>query len=71
MKDRRTKEGYKLRVYMDQIKEIKAMSDAEWVDQWVKYAGKDDVYVNRLSWLGYLEGCALKEAEKMAQREAA
>lgn len=71
MKDRRTKEGYRLRIYMDQIKEIKAMSDSEWVDQWVKYSTKDDVYVSRLSWIVYLEDCVMIEVNSLLNRGAA
>lgn len=69
MKDRRTKEGYKLRVYMDQIREVKSMSDERWIEEFVKY-NKDGPYVPRLAWLAYLEECALIEAEKLLTRVA-
>ena len=70
MIDRRTKEGYRLRIYMDQIKQVKAMTDEEWVNNWVIYP-ISDIYFTRNSWLQYLESCALIEAEKMAKGEAA
>jgi hypothetical protein len=71
MKDRRTKEGYKLRVYMDQIKAVKAMTDEEWVDQWAKYSGLNDTYVTRISWISYLEQCVMNEVNSLIKRGAA
>lgn len=64
MLNRRTKEGYKLRVYMDQIKEVRAMTEAQWIEQWIT-GGQDMAYISRIKWIGYLEQCALKEANSM------
>lgn len=68
--ERRTKEGYKLRIYMDAIKACKAMTDEQWVDQWAASDSRDR-YQSRKMWLSYLESCALVEAEKMARKEVA
>lgn len=65
--DRRTKEGYKLRVYMDQIETVKAMTDAEWVDQWAKHAKPDTPYMTRLEWIKYLEGCVMTEVTSLLE----
>lgn len=71
MRNRRTVEGYKLRVLIDAIKDVKAMSDAQWLAQWVSHAVPSDRYITRSMWLSYLEACALMEAEKFATPEAA
>jgi hypothetical protein len=68
--NRRTKEGYKLRVYMDAIKEVKSMSNEEWIATQASYQSQGH-YISRAMWLTYLEGCALQEADKLLQREAA
>jgi hypothetical protein len=62
--ERRTTDGYKLRVYIDQIKEVRSMSDAEWVDSQATTASSGP-YLTRLMWLSYLERCAIQEAENM------
>lgn len=69
MKDRRTKEGYKLRVYIDEIKHVKAMTKEEWVAQWLS-CPTSEVYLSQDVWISYLERCAMIEAEKIALGEA-
>jgi hypothetical protein len=68
--DRRTKEGYKLRIYIDQIRLIKAMSVDQWVDLQASFPSTER-YVSKDMWLSYLEGCAILEAEKLIKTEAA
>jgi len=68
MKNRRTQKGYKLRVYMDAIKDAKATTDEQWIDQW---ATSEGTYVSRVVFLSYLEQCALIEAEKYMAKDAA
>lgn len=69
MKNRRTTEGYKLRVYMSAIADAKAMSASEWVDSQAKCA---EGFITQESWIHYLEQCALVEATKLIDyREAA
>jgi len=70
MKERRTKEGYKLRVYVDAIREAKAITDQEWIENWSKQIG-DQVYMPRMDWIYYLEQCAILEATKLIERDAA
>jgi len=70
MKNRRTKEGYRLRIYIDAIKAVKAMSEAEWVEMQSKHASIDR-YLSRGEWLAYLESCAIQEADKFLRLEAA
>jgi hypothetical protein len=62
MNDRRTSAGWKLRIYMDAIRDAKAMTDDAWIDMQVY---SDARYLPRDVWISYLEGCALREAETM------
>lgn len=71
MGNRRTVEGYKLRVLIDAIKDVKAMSDAQWLAQWVSHAVPSDRYITRTMWIGYLESSVMMEAEKLVLEEAA
>ena len=72
MRDRRTSAGYKLRVYIDQIKLVQAMTDEQWVDEWVRTCTTESRFLLRDTWVHYLERCALEEAETMiSQKEAA
>lgn len=63
--DRRTPEGYKLRVYVDAIQDAKLTSDEEWLTRWVANVNRDSMWISRLTWIAYLEQCALREAKKM------
>jgi len=69
MENRRTPRGYKLRVYMDAIKEVKFTTDEVWLDQWIKLGGNSP-FVSRAGWKYYLEQCALVEAEKYMEGRA-
>jgi hypothetical protein len=71
MKNRRTSAGYKLRVYIDQIKLVKAMTDEQWVDEWLKTCTADSTFILRDYWISYLEQCALEEAETMVSHKEA
>ena len=68
--ERRTKAGYKLRVYIDAIADAQAMSDQEWLDKWA-LTNDDWPYLTREVWLSYLKDCAVKEASKYIGSEAA
>jgi len=70
MKNRRTPEGYKLRVYMDELSEVKSMSDDQWMTKWVKHVTKDSVYVNKACWISYLENCIINEVGQFLKRAA-
>ena len=71
MRNRRTKEGYRLRVYMDEIKALKAMTNAEWNDRWVASATKDSLYTTRESMICYLEASVMSEVNSLLRKEAA
>jgi hypothetical protein len=69
MKDRRTKEGFRLRAYMDAIREVRTMTDEQWTSNFVLQKGGS--FIPRITYLAYLEHCALVEAEKLLKPEAA
>ena len=68
--ERRTKEGIKLRVYIDAIRRVKAMTVDEWTTEQSKVVSEER-YVSKDMWLSYLEGCAILEAEQLIRLEAA
>lgn len=69
-KNRRTTEGYRLRVYIDAIHDAKAMTDEEWIEAWATNPAHCR-YVPRNVWIAYLEQCAIREAEAFMRLEAA
>lgn len=64
-KERREARMYKLRVYMDAIKDASATSEYQWAKEWARNANADNVFVSRRDWIGYLERCALAEVTNM------
>lgn len=70
MAERRTSAGYKLRVYIDAIKDAEAMTDSVWEDQWALSNGSTP-YIPRQVWITYLKDCALVEAGRYVGSEAA
>jgi hypothetical protein len=70
MKDRRTPQGYKLRVYLDQIAKVKSMTNEEWLEGWIQ-GGGDAPYVTKTYWIFYLEQCAMKEAYDFLEKKVA
>ena len=69
-KNRRTVEGYKLRVYIDAIKQARMTTDAEWIEGWAS-GPSDCAYMPKIVWVSYLERCAIEEAGKLMEQEAA
>ena len=69
MIDRRTKEGYKLRVLIDAHKKAVATSQDEWVREWIN-GPKDAPYQTLMGWVCYLEQCVVKESEVYFGRKA-
>lgn len=63
--ERRRTTAYKLRNYLDAIKQAEAMTDAEWLDNWVRSAGPQTNWIPRSQWLDYLRGCAILESERL------
>lgn len=61
--DRRRLEAYWLRVYHEQIQIVEAMSQADWVEQWLN---SEMQYMPKDIWLAYLKECALYESKKIA-----
>jgi enoyl reductase-like protein len=76
MIDRRRPEAYRLRVYIDAIKEVESMTDAAWLDRYVQAAliNRNAAWFPRFAWLEYLKACALRESESLlaaSERDAA
>lgn len=67
MKDARLR---KLAVYLDELKLTEAMTDAQWIDKWVKGAKKDSEYVSRGQWIEYLNKMIRQESERLLGRVA-
>jgi hypothetical protein len=61
----------KLRVYVEEIKHTRAMTDEEWVDRWVKGADRDSIYVNRQGWVAFLEASMLAEITRLLDNKEA
>lgn len=70
MTERRSKAGYKLRVYIDAIADARKTSDQEWADQWALSNG-DRPYLTKEVWIAYLKDCAIAEAGRYIGKEAA
>jgi hypothetical protein len=56
---------------MDELKAANQTTSAGWNDQWAANATKDSPYMNRESWISYLEKCILTEVNSMLKKEAA
>lgn len=73
--NRRRPEAFKLRVYMDAIKDARNTTDKDWMDRWVAGCNAETQWISRATWISYLEQCALWEADKLTDtseyREAA
>lgn len=69
-KDRRRAVAWRLRAYVDAIKEMQAMTDQEWTSQWSTQPG-NVVYFSRQTWIATLTHWALREAAELAHQEAA
>lgn len=67
--NRRTDKGYKLRVYLDAIKDVIATSDEEWLNKWIY--GQGGPYISKADFIAYLEACVVVEAEQFLNRMAA
>lgn len=70
-KDRRTKEGYQLRVLIDALNRAKSLTVEQWIDEWVAGANKDTPYRSRDEVIKELETWIIAEANNMLIREAA
>jgi hypothetical protein len=70
IKEKRTKEGYRLRVYIDALNDARTMTNEEWIGQWANDP-EWDAYVPLDTWVAYLEKCIVKESEVFFRKEAA
>jgi len=66
--NRRTKRGYKLRIYLDALKDAKNTSDEQWLQNWITSGGQ---WMPRMAWIAYLEQCVIAETELYFSLEAA
>lgn len=66
MRNRRREENYRLRTYIDAIKAAKAMTDEDWINQYV-FNPFNDKYICRLEWISYLNECILEEADRLTK----
>lgn len=66
-KERRTREAYQLRVLIDALKWAKAMTQEQWIDQWVSGAKIDTPYIPQGQWIAQLEKWALEEADRLLE----
>lgn len=63
LNERRRTEAYKLRLYIDLIKETKAMT----IDAWIaSQVNSNQPYMSKEQWISYLQECANSEALKLA-----
>ena len=65
MEERRRPEAYRLREYMTALKQVQAMSDQDWMDQWVVNVHQDTPWMPRAVWEAYLNMCVIAEAERL------
>jgi len=68
MRNRRTKEGSRLRIYVDALSCVESMSLDQWIAEWALTAPADAVYVTKHQWTQYLKECIVHEASKIAYR---
>lgn len=66
--DKKTEKGYKLRVYLDAIKDLDATSDMEWLSGWI-CNGQGGPYISRKSFRAYLEAYVVIEAKNLLKRK--
>lgn len=69
--DRRTLRGWKLRTYIDALKDAQSMTDAQWMEAWVASCTADSVYIPRTTWIAILQTWALHEAEILTDFDVA
>lgn len=62
--NRRQSKAYKLRVYLDQIKAVEAMTQEQWLESYTT-APQDMQYMPKGMWLAYLKECALVESRSL------
>jgi len=71
VKERRRAYAWRLRVYIDAVKQAEATTDEEWIDRWVAHAGPDDRFIPRSIWVEILKRWALEEVQRISHGEVA
>lgn len=71
VRERRRVIAWKLRVYIDAIREVEATSDQDWLDAWARHCTERCIYVSRQAWIAILKKWALAEAQKLVWKQAA
>lgn len=64
--DRRKPEGFKLRTYIDAIREAENTPLEVWISEWASKAEVDSMYISRYDWICVLRRWALEEAHRIA-----
>jgi len=64
--NRRRPEGYKLRTYIDAIREAENTPLEVWISEWASKADVDSEYISQYTWICMLRHWALDEAHRMA-----
>ena len=64
--ERRRPEGFKLRIYIDAIREAEALTNEEWISNWAANCTVDSEYLSQYNWICLLRKWALQEAHKLA-----
>ena len=66
--NRRTPEGFRLRVLIDAIADARATTDAKWLESWIP-SGMP--WMSRQTWIDTLERMVVAEATTLVYKEAA
>lgn len=70
-RERRSPKAWRLRVYIDALKEARKMTDQEWIDNWVAHCDANSIFMPRSTWISILEFWAVEEAEKLTAKMVA
>jgi len=67
--NKRTKQGYKLRIYIDALHQAKNTSPEKWIQEWI--SGPSVPYLSQSTWIAYLERCIVTESQTFMRKKAA
>ena len=68
---KREEQRYRLKIYLTELNNLKAMSDEDYREIWVRNATLETEYESRLSLISFLEACVLSEVNRLFNGEAA
>lgn len=69
--ERRNPAAWKLRIYVDAIKDVERITDEDWLNNWAFAPHTMGPFVPRSTWVAILREWALAEAARLVEREAA